>query len=133
VITGPLVILILKIAVVAVTVLLAFSLLALARGNYWLHGRINLTFFTLTVAAVLGLEVISRIVSPGVFDYIYQNDDLRWRMNTHLCFSIPSLVLMPIMLFTGLKHHRSAHLTLAVVFAVLWTGTFLTGVFLLPH
>jgi hypothetical protein len=37
------------------------------------------------------------------------------------------------MLFTGWRHKRKAHLTLAAVFAVLWTGTFITGVFFLPH
>ena len=42
-------------------------------------------------------------------------------------------VLMPVMLYTGLKGHRSIHLSLAVVFGVLWTGTFVTGVFFLPH
>jgi uncharacterized membrane protein YozB (DUF420 family) len=132
-VTGPAVILTLKIAVIAVTVLLLASLVALARGQYRLHGRINLAFFTLTLIAVLGLEVFSRFVSPGVFAYIYENQDLRRRMITHLCFSIPSLVLMPAMLYTGLKGHRSVHLLLAMVFGVLWTGTFVTGVFFLPH
>ena len=50
--TGPNVILTLKVAVAAVTVLLLASLVALARGQYRLHGRINLVFFTLTLAAV---------------------------------------------------------------------------------
>jgi hypothetical protein len=133
VLTGPDVILSLKIAVVAVTVLLLASLVALARGQYRLHGRLNLAFFTLTLAAVLGLEVVTRLVSPGVFEYIYKDAELRWRMNVHLCFSVPSLVLMPAMLYTGLTHRRRVHLLLALLFGLLWAGTFVTGVFYLPH
>jgi hypothetical protein len=40
---------------------------------------------------------------------------------------------MPMMLYTGLTGRRRVHLSLAVVFGALWTGTFLTGVFFLPH
>ena len=67
--TGPNVILTLKVAVAAVTVLLLASLVALARGQYRLHGRINLVFFTLTLAAVLGLELVIHVISPKAFDY----------------------------------------------------------------
>jgi len=45
------VILVLKVAVIAVTVLLVASLTALARGNIRLHGRINYVFFVLTLGA----------------------------------------------------------------------------------
>ena len=38
---------------------------------------------------------------------------------------------MPVMLFTGLRHMRVPHLMLAVVFGLLWIGTFFTGVFFL--
>jgi uncharacterized membrane protein YozB (DUF420 family) len=131
--TGATVILTLKIAVIAVTILLLTSLVAVARGQYRLHGRLNLAFFTLTLAAVLGLEVITRLLSPGVFEYINQNDQLRRAMNIHLCFSVPSLMLMPGMLYTGLKRHRSIHLCVALLFGVFWSGTFITGVFYLPH
>jgi hypothetical protein len=127
VLTGPNIILTLKIAVGAVTVLLAISLFALAKGNYRLHGRINLAFFILTLAAVLGLEVIIRFVDPKTFDYIRDNTE----MKIHLCFSVPSLLLMPAMLYTGLSHKRTIHLTLACLFAVCWTGTFITGIFFL--
>jgi uncharacterized membrane protein YozB (DUF420 family) len=132
-VTGPQVILALKIAVAAVTVLLLISLGALWRGNYRLHGRINLVFFMLTLAALLGFEVIIRIVNPSIYDYIRDNGDLNQRLNIHLCFSIPSALLMPVMLYTGLKGLRFWHITLAVVFGTLWAGTFLTGVFFLPH
>jgi uncharacterized membrane protein YozB (DUF420 family) len=131
--TGPNVILALKIAVAAVTGLLLVSLLALARGNYRLHGRINLAFFTLTLLALLGFEIIIRMIEPSIFNYIMRNDELRRSLNIHLCFSVPSALLMPAMLYTGLTHRRTAHLLLAGLFGVLWIGTFVTGVFFLPH
>jgi uncharacterized membrane protein YozB (DUF420 family) len=131
--TGPTVILALKTAVAAVTVLLLASLVALARGNYRLHGRINLGFFTLTLVALLGFEVIIRIIEPSIFRYIMDNDELRQTLNIHLCFSVPSALLMPAMLYTGLTHRRTPHLVLAAFFSVLWIGTFVTGVFFLPH
>ena len=129
--TGPNVILALKIAVAAVTVLLVASLVALARGRYHLHGRINLAFFILTLAAVLGLEVVIRFIEPEVFDYIRGKPDLARNLRIHLCFSVPSLLLMPAMLYTGLTHRRSIHLTLAAIFGVAWIGTFITGIFFL--
>ena len=130
--TGPNVILALKVAVAAVTVLLLASLAALVRRNYRLHGRINLAFFILTLAAVLGLEVIIRFIEPAVFDYIRSNPDLNRALKIHLSFSIPSLLLMPAMLYTGLTHRRGVHLALATLFGIAWTGTFITGIFFLP-
>ena len=59
--TGPNVILTLKIAVAAVTVILAASLICLLRGRYRLHGRLNIVFFILTVAAAesaIGLAIL---------------------------------------------------------------------------
>jgi uncharacterized membrane protein YozB (DUF420 family) len=129
--TGPTVILALKIAVGAVTALLLASLLALWRGNYRLHGRINLVFFLLTLLALLGLELIVRVLNPDVFRYFTEDENRL--LNVHLCFSIPSALLMPVMLYTGLKHVRRVHLVLAALFGVLWAGTFVTGVFFLPH
>jgi uncharacterized membrane protein YozB (DUF420 family) len=129
--SGPAIILSLKVAVAGVTVLLLASLVALAKGNYRLHGRINLAFFTLTLAALLVFEVIIRIVSPEVFDYINADADLRRNLNVHLCFAVPSAVLMPGMLYTGLTRRRGAHLFLASVFGTLWLGTFITGIFFL--
>ena len=38
---------------------------------------------------------------------------------------------MPFMLFTGLRSYRQVHLYLAGIFTVLWTGTFITGIFFL--
>jgi uncharacterized membrane protein YozB (DUF420 family) len=128
------VILTLKVAVLAVTVLLLCSLVAVARGNYRLHGRINVVFFTLSLMAVLGLELVARVLIPVEFDtYITSNPAVRQALNTHLWFSVPSTFLMPAMLYTGLKGHRTVHLTFAALFGVLWTGTFVTGIFFLPH
>jgi hypothetical protein len=121
------VILALKIAVSAVTVLLLVSLLALWRGQYRLHGRLNTAFFLLTLAAVLGLEVIIRLIDPDLF----KDDQLRQALGVHLCFSVPALVLMFAMFITGRLHRRAIHLTLAVLFGVAWVGTFITGIFFL--
>ena len=137
------IILILKVAVIAVTILLTASLVALWRGNYRLHGRINIVFFVLTLSALIGLEVVARIVSPEIFaDYFARHDALaesqgRWKpslfLAIHLSFAMPSAFMLPFMLYTGLKRRRWIHLRLAWVFLVLWTGTFVTGVFFLPH
>jgi uncharacterized membrane protein YozB (DUF420 family) len=128
-----LIILALKIAVVAVTVLLACSLLALARGNYRLHGRINIAFFMLTLAALVGLEFIAQLLSPGLFLEYLRSHDAMGVLWVHLGFSVPSALLLTVMLFTGLKHRRNLHIGLGIVFLILWTGTFITGVFYLPH
>lgn len=129
--TGPNVILALKVAVAAVTVLLLASLVALVRRNYRLHGRINLAFFILTLTAVLGLELVIRVYDPGLFDYF--DDETRQAMRVHLMFSVPSAILLPVMYFTGRAGRGRVHVALAVLFGALWTGTFVTGVFFLPH
>ena len=133
VLSGPNVILALKVAVVAVTLLLLASGVALASGNVRLHGRINIVFFILTVAALVAFEVVIRFLNPNAFAYINADPPLRYALNVHLCFSVPSALLRPVMLFTGLSRRRTVHLVLAVVFGVLWLGTFVTGVFFLPH
>jgi uncharacterized membrane protein YozB (DUF420 family) len=128
---GPFVIVILKVAVGLVTLLLLLSLVALVRGNVRLHGRINLVFATLTLTAVLGLELLVRVINPELFRYF--SPETLHALRVHLCFSVPSALLLPVMLYTGLKHHRNVHLALAVFFSVLWIGTFITGIFFLPH
>lgn len=130
--TGPNVILALKVAVAAVTMILLASLVALLRGNYRLHGRLNLAFFILTLAAVLGFEMIIRVFDPATFDYIKENAELNRALTVHLMFSVPALLLMPAMLYTGLTRRRTAHLLLATLFGVAWGGTFVTGIFFLP-
>jgi uncharacterized membrane protein YozB (DUF420 family) len=133
VLTAENVILTLKIAVAAVTLLLLASLVALWRGRYRLHGRINIVFFTLTLSALLGLEGIARIIEPEMFNQFFQETGAWTRLYVHLSFSVPAALLLPVMLYTGLRHRRKLHITLALAFAVLWTGTFITGIFFLPH
>jgi hypothetical protein len=41
--------------------------------------------------------------------------------------------MLPAMFATGYFRRKRLHLALAVAFAVLWAGTFVTGVFFLPH
>jgi uncharacterized membrane protein YozB (DUF420 family) len=130
-VTGWNIILLLKVAVSAVTVLLLASFVPLARGNYRLHGRINMAFATLTFAALFGLELVVRVIDPRVFDYL--DGEARRNLQIHLCFSVPAAVMLPAMLLTGLTHRRRTHLTLAAIFGFFWLGTFLTGVLLLPH
>jgi uncharacterized membrane protein YozB (DUF420 family) len=130
---GPFVILSLKCAVLAVTFLLLASLVALLRGNFRLHGRLNLVFFLLTLTTLLGFELLVQVIRPDVFNYIKENDHLRRALNIHLCFAVPSALLMPVMLYTGLTHRRRLHVGLGVLFGLLWTGTVITGVFFLPH
>jgi hypothetical protein len=131
VLTGPNVILILRIAVFAVSWILLASLICLALRRFWWHGRLNIVFVTLTLIAVLGLEVVIRFVDPRLFDYF--DEETRRAMTVHLSFSIPSAMLMPIMLISGLRHRRRLHVSVGLLFLICWTGTFITGIFFLPH
>jgi hypothetical protein len=133
VLTAANVILVLKFAVIAVTLLLIASLIALVRGKYHLHGRINFVFFVLTELAVIGLEIIARIIDPDLFRNYFDYTDAWTELKVHLCFSIPSAILLPILLYTGLRRRIRIHYPLALVFLVFWIGTFVTGVFFLPH
>jgi hypothetical protein len=133
VLTAELVILSLKIAVVAVTALLVVSLVALARGRYRLHGRINRVCFALSLAALVGLELIARVLNPEIFREYFDRLNAWDALYIHLSFSVPVTLLLPIMLLTGAWHRARWHVGLSVVFLILWTGTFVTGVFFLPH
>jgi hypothetical protein len=125
------VILALKIAVAAVTVLLALSIVALACGRPRLHGRINTIFFILTATTVLVFEGFVRFVDPELTAGF--SPEQREALAVHLGFSIPAALLLPIMLYTGLRRHKRVHIALAAIFLVLWAGTFVTGIFYLPH
>jgi hypothetical protein len=129
--SGPEVILVLKCAVATVTVLLLASLAALAAGRRRLHGRLNIAFAALTTVAVLGLELLIRVVDPRLFDYF--DDATRRALTVHLCFSVPSTALLPIMLVTGVRRRTNVHVAVGAVFLLLWGGTFVTGIFFLPH
>jgi ABC-type maltose transport system permease subunit len=130
--TAEIVILTLKVAVIAVTLLLLASLTALAFGRYRLHGRINLVFFVLVLAALLGFELVAQVVYPGMLRNFLENEGKLEVFFIHLGFSIPSTLLLPVMLWTGLKGRGRLHVTLGVLFLAFWTGTFVTGVFYLP-
>jgi hypothetical protein len=125
------VILALKIAVAAVTVLLAASLVALAAGKPRWHGRLNTVFFALTAATVLGFEVVIRFIQPDLTAGFTPAQ--REALTIHLGFSVPAALLLPAMLYTGKRQYRTAHAVLAVGFLILWSGTLVTGLFFLPH
>lgn len=131
--TPTLVILSLKYAVGAVSVLLCFSLIALANGKVQLHGKINVVFFVLTLAALILFEIVVRMIDPLLFSGLWKNAELAKSLKIHLCFAVPSAALMGIMLFTGLRKFRVLHRRVAVVFLVCWIGTFYTGIFWLPN
>jgi hypothetical protein len=135
---GPYVILTLKIAVALVTVLFLSSLVALAKGRYRLHGRINVVFAALTLLAVLGLEAVSRVIYPWVSGdekdlFSYFDETTKAALRAHLCFSVPAALVLLVMVSTGLTHRRWLHIATGVLFSLLWAGTFVTGIFFLPH
>ena len=126
---GPEIILTLKVLVTSVTVLLVSSLVALAAGKPHWHGRINTAFFILTMATVAGFEALLQFVDvKSAFD-----PATREALRIHLYFSIPSAIVLPAMFLTGIKRRKKLHLALSVIFVSLWSGTFITGVFFLPH
>ena len=127
------VILTLKIAVVAVTLLLLASLAAVYRGNVRLHGRINMVFFALTLTALLGLEVVARVLEPDMFNQYFEEKNAWAALYAHLAFALPAALLLPCMLYTGLRRKRRIHLALAAAFGLVWSGTVITGVFFLPR
>lgn len=126
---GPTIILCLKVAVTAVTLLLVAAFVALVRGHVRWHGRLNVVSFVLTMLAVLGFEVLVRLSVP-VTAHFTESDHF-W-LRVHLCCVIPLVPVMVAMLVTGLRHRRAPHLGLAGLFALLWVGMLVTG-FLLPH
>jgi hypothetical protein len=127
--TGPQIILALKVLVAAVTVLLCASLVALLAGRPRLHGRINTVFFVLTMSTVAGFELLLQFIDvSSAFD-----PEARKALRVHLWFAVPSAVLLPVMLYTGLSGRRGAHVAFAALFGLMWIGTFVTGVFFLPH
>src|SRR5262245_35238660 len=129
--TPAVVIVILKVAVTAVTVLLLASLLALVNRRPRLHGQINRVFFALTMTTVLLFEVFIRLVNPEVTSGF--SPEQHAALTIHLAFAIPSAMLLPVMLYTGVRRRKRLHVTIAFGFLALWTGTFVTGVFFIPH
>jgi hypothetical protein len=123
VLTGPQIILTLKVLVVTVTVLLLASLVALLLKRPRLHGHINTVFFVLTMLTVAAFEALLQWIDvSAAFD-----DAARQALRTHLWFSVPSALLLPAMIVTGKMRLKRLHLALAAVFLLLWTGTVITG------
>jgi hypothetical protein len=128
--TGPQIILTLKVLVATVTVLLLASLVALAMGKPRLHGHINTVFFALTMLTVFGFEVLIQFGVPITSGF---TDAEREALAIHLCFAVPSAILLPVMLFTGKTRRKTVHIAFSIVFSLMWAGTFVTGIFFLPH
>lgn len=128
--TGPQIILTLKVLVVTVTILYALSMVALARKNIRLHGRINTWFFILTMLTVLVFEVLVRL---GMNTTAQFSEEARQALRVHLMFSIPAAVILPVQFLFGRRGIKRLHVPLGVIFTILWIGTFITGVFFLPH
>ncbi len=120
---GPQIILTLKVLVVAVTLLLLASLVALALKRPRLHGHINTAFFALTMLTVVGFEALLQWIDvSAAFD-----DSARQALRTHLYFAVPSALLLPAMLITGKMRLKRLHLVIAVGFSLVWAGTVITG------
>src|SRR3954466_1867737 len=128
--TGPEILLTLKVLVTAVTVLFAAAVAAIVTGNKRLHGRLNAVFFALTLTTVFGFELLIRLGTDVTASF---SPEARAALRVHLSFSVPAAVLLPVMFWSGWTGRRRLHLPLAVAFTVLWAGTFVTGVFFLPH
>lgn len=128
--TGPEIILALKVLVAAVTLLFVAAIWAIATGRKKLHGRINFIFFIATMTTVLGFELLIRLGADVTATF---SEEARQALRVHLLFAVPAALVLPLMLWSGATHRRRVHLPLAVLFVVLWLGTFVTGLFFLPH
>lgn len=128
--TGPQIILTLKILVSIVTILFALSLVALAKGKTKLHGRINTAFFVLTMLTVIVFELLIRFSIDVSSTF---SPEARSALKIHLFFSVPAAFVLPAMFLTGRFHRRSLHIGLGILFTILWIGTFITGIFTIPH
>jgi uncharacterized membrane protein YozB (DUF420 family) len=128
--SGPTIILTLKVLVSVVTLLFAVAVWAIATGRKRLHGRVNTVFFALTLTTVVGFEVLLR-VQGNVKDHF--TPEQKQALLVHLCFAVPSAVLLLVMMTTALLRWKRLHVACGLLFALLWLGTFVTGVFFLPH
>ena len=129
--TGPQVILCLKVAVGLVSILLLISGIALAQRRYRLHGWLNTWVAALTLLTVLGFELLLRVVGIKVTEG--WDDYTKTALKIHLCFVIPLVPILLFMLVTGWRGQRKMHLGVSVIFLILWIGMFITGMFFLPH
>ena len=98
--TGPQIILTLKVLVSAVTVLFAVAVWAIATGRKKLHGRVNTAFFVLTMTTVVGFELLLRLGTDVSASFTPVQ---RQALLVHLCFAVPSAVVLPLMLLSGVS------------------------------
>ena len=127
---GSTIILTLKVLVCTVTLLFAIAVGAILMGHKRLHGWVNTIFFVLTMSTVFGFELLIRIGGDITATF---SPEARQALRIHLMFAIPAAVIMPVMFWSGWTQRKRLHLPLAVVFTLVWIGTFITGVFFLPH
>jgi hypothetical protein len=130
VLTGPTIILTLKVLVSAVTVLFVGAVVAIGTGRKKLHGRINTAFFILTMTTVVGFELLLRLGQDVTSTF---TPEALKALRVHLGFAIPSAVLLPLMFLSGKRRWKLLHVAAGCLFTVMWVGTFVTGVFFLPH
>jgi uncharacterized membrane protein YozB (DUF420 family) len=130
VLSGPAIILTLKILVSVVTVLFVAAVVAIGNGNRKLHGRLNTAFFALTMTTVVAFELLLRLGTDVTSTF---SPEAIKALRVHLLFAVPSAVLLPVMFVLGKLRWRILHTATGCLFTVLWVGTFVTGVFFLPH
>jgi hypothetical protein len=128
--TGPQVILILKIAVISTTILLAASIVALAKKRPRLHGQLNVWVAILLLSAVILFEGVIRLLGVDVTEHM--NAQAQLILKIHLFFVIPLIPFLILMLMSGLGRRIKIHLQFTAVFLILWLGMLITGM-MLPH
>ena len=94
--------------------------------------RVLITFGYDVVIARDGLEAIQQesIMQP---DLIVLDVNLPTLDGWEVCRRIKARRSVPVMLLTGKTGRRGVHVAFGVAFGILWAGTFVTGVFFLPH
>lgn len=65
-------------------------------------------------------------------EFLDPNGPVRRPLRTHLLFAVPAAAVLPVMMYSGGSRRGLLHRGTAGVFVVLWAGTFVTGIFLLP-
>lgn len=121
----------LKVAVSAVTLLLIVSVICLLLKKFRLHGIINTIVAILTLLTLIIFEGILHFSNPPLTSS-FTPDELRM-LKIHLYFAVPLVPMLFFMLWTGRRRQRTRHLSLAVLFVILWVGMFITGIFGLPN